>query len=419
MRVSRREFIKAVTGMAGILGLEASGILKLQEVIAAKGAPSVIWLQGQSCTGCSVSFLNSIHFASVDDLLLNSINLEYHSNVMAAVGDFAISAASISRPSLGEIEGLNAEWGKQGQTFASDLNGDGTVNMIDYALMRQRGYILIVEGSTPTGADGDYCRIGNGLNMIDALEVYGKNASQIISIGTCASYGGMYAADPNPTNALSTSDALKTLGVNKSVVNIPGCPIHPDWLVGTIIDLLVGNNIDLDEDGRPTRFFGEKIHDEGNCPFKKDPKIHKLGMKGCLKDIGCRGPQTHSDCFSRQWNSPAKGQDGVNWCIGAGSPCIGCTEPKFPDGMSPFYNIGELMILKAEYKILDQELRVEAASAHQPDDTLTLQGYGNMTLKGDKYEYRVRPVASPDNSITVTSSISGKSVTKAVEFKEG
>ena len=146
MNVTRRDFLKAAAGMAGVLGLDAAGLLKLQKVMAASGAPSVIWLQAQSCSGCSVSFLNSIYHASVDELLLNSINLEYHSTVMAAAGDFAISAASVARPSLGEIKGLKSEWGKSGQDMAFDLNGDGVVNMLDYALLRQQGYILVVEG---------------------------------------------------------------------------------------------------------------------------------------------------------------------------------------------------------------------------------------------------------------------------------
>ena len=81
--ISRRDFLKAASAMAGLIGLEASGMLKLQQALAAAGSPPVIWLQGQSCSGCSVSFLNSVHYATADDILLNSIDLQYHPTIMA------------------------------------------------------------------------------------------------------------------------------------------------------------------------------------------------------------------------------------------------------------------------------------------------------------------------------------------------
>ena len=338
MQVTRRDFLRAAAGMAGILGLEATGLMKLQEVLAASGVPPVIWLQGQSCTGCSVSFLNSVHYATADDLLLNSISLEFHPNVSAAAGDFAISASHVARPSNSELKSMNSQWAKDNQGSGPDLNGDGKVNFLDYALAARRGYILIVEGAIPIGSQGHFCHIGENLSMIDALDTFGKHASQIISVGTCASYGGIPASGSNPTGAMGVEQALNHLGQTKSVINIPGCPTHPDWLVGTIILLLTGEQIDLDGKGRPMKYFGKKIHDEGNCPYKGGYEVHTLGDKGCLKEIGCKGTKTYADCFSRKWNSGEVGGNGVNWCIEAGSPCIGCTEPQFPDGdFAPFY----------------------------------------------------------------------------------
>lgn len=337
MQVSRREFLQVASWMAGAIGLKASGLLKLQEAIAAPGAPPVIWLQGQSCTGCSVSFLNSINIASAEDLLLNSINLEYHPNLMAAAGDFAISAASVARPSPGELQGIAKDWlTDKGSNF--DLNGDGIVNFLDYALVARRGYILIIEGAIPIGSKGEFCHIAEDLTMIDALKIFSKNAGHIVAVGTCASYGGIPASGPNPTDALSVTDALAHLGLSNSVINIPGCPMHPDWLVGTLVNVLTGQDIPLDDHNRPLAYYGKKIHDEGNCPYKGEQEVKVLGQKGCLKELGCKGTKTFADCFSRKWNSPGVGQNGVSWCIGAGSPCIGCTEPKFPDGdFAPFY----------------------------------------------------------------------------------
>jgi len=365
MRISRREFFRAAAGMAGVLGLQSSGLLKLQEALAGAGNPSVIWLQGQGCTGCSVSFLNSVYYATVDTLLLDKINLEYHPNVMAPAGDFAISAAQVARPSTGELIDMGGEWSQKAPGLNMDLNGDGIVNFVDYALLAKRGYILIVEGAIPTGAAGAYCEIGGGMTMLTALGLFAKYASQIIAVGTCATFGGIPAASPNPTNAMGVSAALTSLGQSRPVINIPGCPIHPDWLVGTIVNLLTGTAVPLDSQSRPTAFFGTLVHSA--CPFLSSfnssisgrlghadnrsclachsrtdgevPNPRTLGAAGCLFSLGCKGRQTYCDCPTRKWNSPAAGQTGVNWCVQAGSPCIGCTEPTFPDSMTPFYTL--------------------------------------------------------------------------------
>ncbi len=364
MIISRREFFRVAAGMAGALGLQASGLMKLQEALAGSGNPSVIWLQGQGCTGCSVSFLNTIYYATVDTLLLDKINLEYHPNVMATAGDFAISAAQVARPSTGELLDVSNQW-MQKTNISMDLNGDGIVNFIDYALLAKRGYILIVEGAIPTGAAGEYCEIADGLTMLSALGLFAKYASTVIAVGTCASFGGIPASGSNPTSAMGVSAALTSLGQTRAVINIPGCPAHPDWLVGTIVNLLTGVAVPLDSNSRPTAFYGTLVHSacpylsafnssySGNlthagnrsclsCHTNTDthvPNPRTLGIGGCLFALGCKGRQTYCDCPTRKWNSPAAGQTGVNWCNQAGSPCIGCTEPNFPDGMTPFYTL--------------------------------------------------------------------------------
>ena len=366
MKISRREFLQTATGMAGLLGLEATGLVKLQEALANPAGPTVIWLQGQACTGCSVSLLNSIFYATVDDLLINTLNLEYHPNIMAAAGERAVSVASGPRPSLSQLQALCDKWFIQSANAVLDVNADGKVNFADYAALAQRGFILIVEGAIPIGANGAFCEIGGNLTMIEALRKFGTAASQIIAVGTCAAFGGIPAGAPNPTQALSVSGALAHVGIAKPVINIPGCPIHPDWLVGTISSILVnGTPGTLDSHGRPTAFFGSTVHDmcpnlssynstygprvghAGNrscltCHSRTDshvPNPRTLGTGGCLYALGCKGRQTYCDCPTRKWNNPAKGQMGVNWCVEAGGPCIGCTDASFPDGMSPFYTL--------------------------------------------------------------------------------
>lgn len=366
MKLSRREFLHTAAGMAGLLGLEATGLMKLETALANPAGPTVIWLQGQACTGCSVSLLNSVFYTTIDDLLVNTLNLEYHPNLVAAAGDRALSVASSPKPSLNQLKTLHDQWFIQSAGALMDVNADGKVNFTDYAGLAARGFILVIEGAVPVGSDGAFCEIGGGMTMTDALGKFGATASQIIAVGTCAAFGGIPAGAPNPTQALSVSAALSRLGISKPVINIPGCPIHPDWLVGTISSLLVnGTPGTLDAYGRPTAFFGALVHDAcpnlssfnssyservrhaGNrsclaCHTRTDnhvPNPRSLGAGGCLYALGCRGRQTYCDCPTRKWNSPAKGQPGVNWCVQAGSPCIGCTEPSFPDGMAPFYTL--------------------------------------------------------------------------------
>ena len=299
MKISRRDFLRASAAIIAAPGLRPTPARALEQALAGQGNQPVIWLQGQYCTGDSVSLLNSIHYATVDQVLLNTIDLKYHATTMAAAGDLAVSAA----------EGARAAG----------------------------GYVLIVEGAIPTGANGTYCMVWEGMTMQNALLTYAPNAAYILAVGTCAAYGGIPAAAPNPTGAKSVSGIL---GPSSKIINIPGCPAHPDWIIGTVAHILAnGQAPPLDADRRPILFFGTRIHDlchERREHCGQQQMAGQLGEPGCLMGLGCKGPQTHADCFSRRNNAAAAGRFGVNWCIGAGSPCIGCVEPSFPDGMSPF-----------------------------------------------------------------------------------
>lgn len=300
MRISRRDFLKAAA-VATVAGrLTPSALAKLGSLLRGEGDPRVIWLQGAGCDGCAVSFLNSVHYATVDELLVNSLDVEFQSNLMAAAGDLAVSAAQ--------------------------------------AAGAQPGYILVVEGAIPTGAGGKYCRLWTGMSMHDGVIQFAENASFIIALGACAAYGGTAAGAPNPTEAKGVEEIL---GSDPRLINVPGCPAHPDWLVGTIVYLLTnGHTPPMDGHRRPLQYFGERIHD--NCLNRRKycgvPVLAgQLSDEGCMEFLGCKGKHAYSDCYMRKWNSGAAGQYGVNWCIGARSPCLGCVEPTFPDGMSPFY----------------------------------------------------------------------------------
>ena len=335
--MSRRQFMKLAAGLGAAATINFT---LLEKALAGNGDPRVIWLQGQSCSGCSVSLLNSINITTVDDLLVNHINLEYHSTLIAAAGDFALSRATGPHPSPDELSAFGAEWLQSGADLQFDLDGNGVVNFIDFAKLAAQGYILVVEGSIPVGADGQFCHVGGEMTMLEAFDRFSENATHILAIGTCAAYGGIPSANPNPTGSLGVRNALDYLGRSKPLVNLPGCPAHPDWFVGTVTYLLTnGQPPALDADGRPFSYFSINVHQQ--CPLKgaSSPRANTLGEYGCLQNLGCKGRQTRADCPLRKWNSAGPGQNGVNWCIGARTPCHGCTEPTFPDGMTPFYNL--------------------------------------------------------------------------------
>ena len=263
----------------------------------------VVWIQTATCSGCSVSVLNSAS-PKIADLLLSEvipgrhINLRFQATVMAG-------------------------------------SGEPVIEVLDAAAKGDPGtYVLVVEGSIPTKDGGVYGTLGEE-PMVDRVIALAKNAMAIIGLGTCASFGGIFAAAPNPGGCVSVGDLLKQEGIDTPLINVPGCPPHPDWFIGTVATILVGglDAVKVDELGRPLRFFGQLIHE--NCPrrayFDEGKFAAHLSDEGCLYELGCKGTITHADCPLRRWNN------GTNWVIGSGAPCNGCVEPEFPDLISPFY----------------------------------------------------------------------------------
>lgn len=296
MNVSRRNFFKYCGLSATAIGLSATDLSLLGEALANPNGPKVIWLQGAGCTGCSVSLLNRISSAAGEvkdagDLLINYINLIYHPNLMALAGQSAVAEAQ--------------------KAYAAG------------------GYVLAVEGGVPTGFNGNTCWAWtyNGVEVTfkDAVAGLAAKAAAVLSIGTCAAWGGLSAAPPNPLAVKGVKAAT-----GKTTINVAGCPPHPDWIVWTVAQLLLGKSISLDGNGRPSQLFNKKIHEI--CPRKEAQKAKTFGSANlCLKELGCRGPETRANCPTVKWNN------GVNWCIGANAPCLGCTEPTFP-GTRPFSN---------------------------------------------------------------------------------
>lgn len=299
--VSRRGFLKTITGTAAGIGL--SQVFNPALVSAMKKALEhhpVLWIQGQGCTGCSVSLLNSVD-PSIADVLLKVISLQFHPTVMASEGETALE------------------------------------NLYKIAEEYKGKFSLAVEGAIPMAAEGKYCVVGEldhkEITMVDMVKDLGAKAGSVLAVGTCASYGGIPAAEGSETGATGVIEFFKTYGIKTPVVNIPGCPPHPDWIVGSIAHLLTKGIPELDDDARPLIFYGENIHD--NCPHLVQYDAGEMAEKlsdanGCRMDLGCKGPETNADCFKRKWNS------GMNWCVD-NAVCIGCVEPGFPDASSPFY----------------------------------------------------------------------------------
>lgn len=301
--LSRRSFLKAVTGTAAGIGIsQIFNPVLIKAIEKGLERHPVIWLQGQGCSGCSVSLLNSVD-PSIADILLKIISLETH-------------------PTIGAAEG---------SIFMEHI----------YAIAEayKNQFSLVVEGAIPTQADGRYCIIGEigheEITMARAVKDIAAKAGSIIAVGTCAAYGGIPAAKGNVTGATGTLEFLNANNIKVPVINIPGCPPHPDWIVGSLAYLLQHGLPELDNAGRPILFFGENIHD--NCPRVELCDIGEMSKtlsdpKGCRMDLGCKGPDTFADCFKRKWNSQ------MNWCVD-NAICIGCVEPGFPDKFSPFYEL--------------------------------------------------------------------------------
>ena len=305
--VSRRSFLKVSGGAA--VGLWLATVVDLPKLVtgdvraaaAAVAEIPVIWLQSGSCTGCSVSFLNTLNPRAQDVLVPEVIpgkhvSLRFHPTIMAAEGEKAMEAL--------------------------------------HDTVEAGGFILVAEGGFSTKDNGVYCVVGEdesgaGITALTHLKEAGAKAMAVISLGTCSAYGGIPAGKPNPTGVKKVTDIFESECIATPVINIPGCPPHPDWFVGTVVQVLTQGlaSVEVDEHKRPKAFFSEKIHD--NCPRRAYFDRGKFALKPsdpyCLYELGCKGPITSSDCPIRLWNS------GTNWCIGCGHPCIGCVEPGFPD----------------------------------------------------------------------------------------
>ena len=313
--LTRREFLKIASSLMASVGFSkymdvtlpfpnrASNRNSMNMVADAlsdlsTGRVPVLWLHGLACSGCSVSFLNSA-YPDPASVITRYLSLDYSSVVSAASGTVAMKAID-QRISAGE-------------------------------------FLLVVEGSIPIGMP-EACRFGDE-KFSDLLTRAAGKARAVIALGNCASFGGIPAAPPNTVGAEGVQPFFKRSGISIPVINLPGCPTHPDWLVGTLVYLLKLGMPKLTQDGTPEMFFSEILHN--NCPhfyqYNSNDFAKFFGDDGCLFQLGCVGTRTYADCPTRRWNNKQ------NWCVEAGGPCIGCANPQFAMQKDfPFYRIREL-----------------------------------------------------------------------------
>ncbi|QAY64145.1 Ni/Fe hydrogenase [Xylanimonas allomyrinae] len=303
--VSRRDFLAFCGVLAGIFAMGDTALARpasaepltaelIADKLSAVTKPNVVWLQLQECTGCMESTLRS-GGTTIEEAVLSLLSVNYNELVMAAAGDAANKALD--------------------ETNKSD-------------------HILVVNGSIPRGANGAYCTIG-GKSAEQVLRESAEHASAILAVGACAVWGSVQASKPNPTGAVGVDEII----TDKPVVNISGCPPIGEVITAAVAYVLTQGELPaVDGEGRPTFAYDQRIHD--SCPrrphydagqFVRTFDDEGARMGWCLYDVGCKGPSTFSACPVIQWNLH------TSWPIGAGHPCIGCTEKHFFDRFTPFY----------------------------------------------------------------------------------
>ena len=423
IRITRRQFLKWLSASAAALGLSQTDLLKIEEALAAGPVPDplnplgptglginagtllrVIWIAGAACSGCPTSLLNYIADTTDPDPVLAAIanNGIPGYPLVELDGLYPLGAMPESGIDIAEVvvEIVTIDYAQIIMAASGDVPNLYMKNLRDAG-----GYVLMTEGTIQTAQSGKYCRIldmpdpGGAsipsgvwdpyitryvdgvlgarveMTMAGATLWLAQNAVAVVALGTCASYGGVPAAKGSVTGGKGTWEFLNANGMgDKIILNVPGCPPHPDWFVATagaaILELhgimpgILLDNLDtsIDHLGRPKLTYcspGNTIYHKDatyvycqNCPrsqTKPGPvqtgtatSLEACRRKGgqpngqCMENNGCcgylAGPKfVRADCPTRKWNNH------TNWPVGNNFPCNGCTDPGFPDKNSPFF----------------------------------------------------------------------------------
>jgi len=241
--------------------------------------PKLLWIQGLTCNGNTHSFLNLPFLSNI----LDKFELLYHPAILSTYEFSQISCC--------------------------DLQCD----------------VLIFEGTF----DPQMQR--NDSSMKKILLHYAKDAEYIIAAGSCASFGGIFKeVSPERNSGILFNEEEKNgplIDYEEKIINLSGCPIHPEWL-GYVLEMITASKkIVLDELHRPVELYSTLAHHgcTRNEYFEWKVDAKGFGLKeGCLfYEQGCRAPMTHASCNKILWNE-------VSSKTRIGTPCLGCTEPDFP-----------------------------------------------------------------------------------------
>jgi NiFe hydrogenase small subunit HydA len=272
---------------------------------------NLLWVQSGGCGGCTLSWLGSELGPLLPTLADEGIELLWH-------------------PSLSESTGAEA------------------LALLGACARGERGLdILCVEGAMlrgPRGTGAFHRFAGTGEPAIEWVARLAARARHVVAVGSCAAFGGVTSAGTNPTDACGLQydgtvrgGLLGTAFADRCglpVINVAGCPTHPDWVTETLIMLARGEMgaAQLDEFARP-RFYADHLVHHGcsrNEFYEFKASAERPSDQGCLmENLGCKGTQAHADCNLRPWN-------GGGSCITGGFPCIRCTEPGFEEPGHPF-----------------------------------------------------------------------------------
>lgn len=303
--LSRREFLKLsgllilamgftpASPLTGAITPSDDDLTLITDAMQSRPRLPIIWLELQDCTGCSEALTRS-SVPSLTNLILNDISLPYHELLCCAAGTQAERTLQAA---------VEKHFGQ---------------------------YVLVVEGSIPTADNGIYC-VSGGHTAVDLLTMFSAGAKIILAMGTCASFGGIARAKPNPTGAKSVNEIISS----KTIINIPGCPPIPEVIAGTLAHLaLFDSPPALDAMHRPIPYYRTTVHDR--CPRRNSFKARKFAKSFddeearngyCLHELGCKGQSTYNACPSLKWDM------GLSFPIQSGHPCLGCAQPNFWDAL--------------------------------------------------------------------------------------
>ncbi|KPP85412.1 MAG: ferredoxin hydrogenase small subunit HydB [Rhodobacteraceae bacterium HLUCCA08] len=267
---------------------------------------NILWLQSAGCGGCTMSLLCAESPGVMDLLDGAGLRILWHPSLSVETG------APVRRL----LEAVEA--------------GEQPLD------------ILCVEGSILRGPNGTgryHMLSGTGRSMLDWVRALAPRAAHVVAVGTCATYGGVTSAGENPADAVGVQydgahpggalPAGFTSRAGLPVINVAGCPTHPDWVTETLLLIAAGEMRAeaLDGFARPRFYADHLVHHA--CPrnefYEYKASATELSQIGCMMEhLGCVGTQAVGDCNIRTWN-------GEGSCTRAGYPCINCTAPEFEE----------------------------------------------------------------------------------------